>query len=111
MADVPDGEPGAGESVVEEPSSSRISVLAALPAWDVLLVRIGGAVMVIAALMSWLESHPDARPNVAGIGPTAFEAGYRSRGWRPASKWQVSQLSCWLGWKSQPGLWEEPFPS
>lgn len=75
MTDVPDGQPSAGESVVEEPSSSRIGGLAALPAWDVLLVRVGGAVMVIAALMSWLESHPDSRPNVAGVGPTTAGAG------------------------------------
>ncbi|MYE73279.1 MAG: hypothetical protein F4240_08345 [Acidimicrobiia bacterium] len=39
------------------------------------MFRVGGAVMVIAALMSWLESHPDARPNVAGVGPTTAGAG------------------------------------
>ena len=75
MSDALDNQSGSGGSGAEALDSEPKGVMALLPGWGVLLVRVGGAVMVIAALMSWLESHPDARPNVAGIGPTSAGAG------------------------------------
>ncbi len=40
-----------------------------------MLVRVGGAIMAIAALFSWLEVGNDSFPNVAGVGTTTFGVG------------------------------------
>ena len=74
MSEVPDSQDDPSESISEE-ASSKLGMMSSLRAIEGWLVRIAGAVMVIAALMSWVEMRVGARPNVAGIGPTTAGAG------------------------------------
>lgn len=74
MSEVPDSQAEPSESISEE-ASSKPGMMSSLRAIEGSLVRIAGSVMVIAALMSWLEMWPDVRPNAAGVGPTTAGAG------------------------------------
>ena len=74
MSEVPDSPADPGESISEE-ASSKSGMLPSLLATEGWLVRVAGSVMVVAALMSWVEMGVDAHPNVAGVGPATAGAG------------------------------------
>ncbi len=74
MSEVPDSRADPGESISEE-ASSKSGMLPSLLATEGWLVRVAGSVMVVAALMSWVEMGVDAHPNVAGVGPATAGAG------------------------------------
>ena len=74
MSEVSDSRADPGESISEE-ASSKSGMLPSLLATEGWLVRVAGSVMVVAALMSWVEMRVDAHPNVAGVGPATAGAG------------------------------------
>lgn len=46
-----------------------------IPSTGRLLVGLGGAVMALSALLSWLKTGPDSFPNTTGIGDSTFGVG------------------------------------
>lgn len=56
-------------------ASPRRPMLTSLRAEESLVVKIGGIIMVVAALMSWLEPNLGARPKLAGAGPVTGGVG------------------------------------
>ena len=46
-----------------------------LPSTGRLLVGLGGAVLALSTLLSWVEAGPDSFPNIAGVGTSAYGVG------------------------------------
>ena len=46
-----------------------------LPSTSRLLVGLGGAVMALSTLFSWVEAGPDSFPNIAGVGTSVYGVG------------------------------------
>lgn len=46
-----------------------------IPSTGRLLVGLGGAVMALSTLLSWVEAGPDSFPNIAGVGTSAYGVG------------------------------------
>lgn len=68
-------EPLSGGSTGQGGNGGKPVLTFVLPDFDRLLVGLGGAVMALSALMSWLEIGRDAQPNISGIGASTAGAG------------------------------------
>ena len=68
-------EPHTGESTGQGGIGDKPVLTFVLPDFDRLLVGLGGAAMVLSALMSWLEIGRDGQPNISGIGASTAGAG------------------------------------
>lgn len=76
MSDSPDWRPEdlsaetelATEHAIGDGAASRRTTALSLPPIEELLIKVGGAAMVLSGLLSWVISNYDAIPNFAGVG-------------------------------------------
>ncbi len=70
-----DSSPEAADAGGDDGSGSGMLGPIEIPSTSRLLVGLGGAVMALSALLSWLKTGPDSFPNTSGIGASTFGVG------------------------------------